>query len=97
MWTFFPVLPTKAAWEGRLFKENFTTLDSLLDFLKEKKFIFPGQIVLREMNDMGTNKTHMFSGLRELRDLIKDNKWTQAHIAKVWFYHTGWWSWSGRL
>lgn len=97
MWTFFPVLPTKAAWEGRLFKEHFTKLDDLQDFLKEKKFIFPGQIVLRELDEKGMNKTKMFSGLRELRDTIKENKWTQAEIQKIWFYHIGWWSWGGRL
>lgn len=73
------------------------SLEQLLDFLKEKKFIFPGYVILREMGEHGTNKSVPFSGLRELRDNIKEHKWTQTEIQKVWFSHMGWWSWSGRL
>ena len=94
MWTFFPVSPTKAAWDGRMFRENFSSLEQLLDFLKEKKFIFPGYVILHELDQQGSNKMVPFSGLRELRDHIKDNKWTPAEVHKVWFSHIGWWSWN---
>lgn len=100
--TFFPISPTKEAWEARLFKHPRYSLQGVLDGVKEElkekgwsKMILPGQVYL--WDDDGEKCSYdgplyRFSGLRDLeRVLAEELKDKHDRIYRIWFYQVGWW------
>lgn len=83
MWLFFPRLPTKEAWENRLFHDQ-NDLKTMLKTLKASKLTIKGQLYLK--GDLDTY--YMFGNLADLEVLLKAHEY-ETKVSEVYIWGIG--------
>jgi hypothetical protein len=94
---FIPRLPSKEAWNARLF-HGFGNLRDLVETLKaiikgpnpSLRFYLRGQIIFRRRHpEFDMNDFHEFSGVAELAMELEKLNWSPDTIKEIYFYDHG--------
>ena len=80
MYEFLPYLPTKIAWNNRMFSDQ-PTLNAVLETMAAKKIIYKGQLVLHD------GKYITFGHINELKTFLKDIP--EKTLSMIYLYGLG--------
>lgn len=84
MHTFIPLSPTKEAWASKPF-DGFSSLETMITRLKEKKMLVRGQILYKDTE----RAPFSFSNVKELEAELLSNKWSAEPYKMIYFYRFG--------
>jgi hypothetical protein len=83
MWMFYPRLPTKEAWDNRIFHDQLSVKD-MCKTLKESKLIIKGQLYSKDDPDT----YHIFQNLNDLETLLKLYEY-EKNVSELFIWNVG--------
>ncbi len=92
VYTFIPRLPTASAWANRAFRDQHSLQAIVEEVAKKPRYFNRGQILFTDWTSAYTNRSHTFSGVQELKQILEGLKWDPATISKICLYEYGYFS-----